>query len=435
MCDTLVVMPHASKNGKLIFAKNSDRSPNEPHVLVSYPAKDYDIGKEPEVKLTYISIPQVAHTNAVVLLKPEWIWGAEMGFNEFGVNIGNEAVFTKEKRNGPAALTGMDMLRLALERAADAKSALELIIGLLEKYGQGGNCGYDHTFCYHNSFLIADRTSAYVLETAGRYYSVKIVEDYYAISNCLSIKNDYNCVHPDAFDRALKKGKAKADTPFDFDASFTDKLFTHFAKSRERRAYAMDALQKHAGEITVRTVMDILRGHSPRKAEDGNSVGSVCMHAGGAVGDHTTGSYIAELGKDSAEYYITGTSLPCLSIYKPFAAFAALPTAIKDESASLRYWYNAERLHRYLLSGQADKAAYLAERDAIENKYLAEFAKTKDKEGVMLRAWEESEKLITKYLEPLKTQTYNFSLGKVLYRNYWKKKTAAMLADMARHGI
>jgi len=146
MCDTLVVLPHATKDGKLIFAKNSDRSPNEPHVVVNYPAREIDLTKEPEVKLTYLSILQVAHTHAVVLLKPDWIWGAEMGFNEFGLNIGNEAVFTKEKRNGPAALTGMDMLRLALERTKDALSALELMISLLERYGQGGNCGYDHTF-------------------------------------------------------------------------------------------------------------------------------------------------------------------------------------------------------------------------------------------------------------------------------------------------
>ena len=104
--------------------------------------------------------------------------GAEMGFNEYGLNIGNEAVFTKEKK-GKDSLIGMDMLRLALERTKKAKEALDLIIELLQEYGQGGNCGYDHNFHYHNSFLIADREEAYVLETAGKYYAAKKVKDFY----------------------------------------------------------------------------------------------------------------------------------------------------------------------------------------------------------------------------------------------------------------
>ncbi|MDD3947387.1 MAG: C69 family dipeptidase [Clostridia bacterium] len=430
MCDTLVVLPHATKDGKLIFAKNSDRSPNEPHVVVNYPAREIDLTKEPEVKLTYLSILQVAHTHAVVLLKPDWIWGAEMGFNEFGLNIGNEAVFTKEKRNGPAALTGMDMLRLALERTKDALSALELMISLLERYGQGGNCGYDHTFYYHNSFLIADRNEAYVLETAGKYYAVKKVQDFYAISNCLSIGSDYSDIHPDT------PKQAKGGAPFDFDNHYTDKLFTHFAKSRERRAFSMDALQKHAGNITVQTVMEILRGHSPRKKEHGASVGSVCMHAGGLVGDHTTGSYIAELGGKQDEYYITGTTLPCLSFYKPFVMGGKLPPVFGNEKDSKAFWYKNERLMRYLLSGQADKAAYLADRDRLEQKYLTAFKEAQnkaEKEAVMLEAWAQGEMRIEKHLAPLQNQSYRFTLGTLSYRNYWKKKTEILLANMQKY--
>lgn len=50
--------------------------------------------------------------NAVILSKPAWMWGAEMGANDKNVVIGNEAVWTKgpgdakEKR-----LLGMDLVR------------------------------------------------------------------------------------------------------------------------------------------------------------------------------------------------------------------------------------------------------------------------------------------------------------------------------------
>ena len=66
-----------------------------------------------------------------------------MGANEKGVVIGNEAVFTRMPLNKNGGLTGMDLLRLALERSATAEQALEMIAGLLSDHGQGGICGYE----------------------------------------------------------------------------------------------------------------------------------------------------------------------------------------------------------------------------------------------------------------------------------------------------
>lgn len=54
---------------------------------------------------------QVGKTHAVILSRPSWLWGAEMGANELGVCIGNEAVWTKEPVGQGEALLGMDLLR------------------------------------------------------------------------------------------------------------------------------------------------------------------------------------------------------------------------------------------------------------------------------------------------------------------------------------
>ena len=65
--------------------------------------------------------------------------GAEMGANECGVVIGNEAVWTTQPYQNKGLL-GMDLVRLGLERGESAYQALMIVIELLENYGQGGNC-------------------------------------------------------------------------------------------------------------------------------------------------------------------------------------------------------------------------------------------------------------------------------------------------------
>src|SRR5689334_7217401 len=93
MCDTAVALGAATADGSVIFGKNSDREPNEAHCLVHVPRAQHPAGSS--VRCTYIDVPQVAETYGVLLSKPFWIWGAEIGANEMGVVIGNEALFTR----------------------------------------------------------------------------------------------------------------------------------------------------------------------------------------------------------------------------------------------------------------------------------------------------------------------------------------------------
>ena len=164
MCDTLVALGNSTIDGSVIFGKNSDRPWDEVQLITYSPKLKYSKGEE--VKSTYISVPQVNETHAVLLSQPWWMWGAEMGANEYGVVIGNEAVYTHEPIRD-TGLLGMDLLRLGLERGKTAKDSLNIITTLLETYPQGGGCAYnDPSWMYHNSFIIADPLEAYVLETA-----------------------------------------------------------------------------------------------------------------------------------------------------------------------------------------------------------------------------------------------------------------------------
>ncbi|XP_032285176.1 secernin-2 isoform X3 [Phoca vitulina] len=174
-CDCFVSVPPASAIPAVIFAKNSDRPRDEVQEVVFVPASTHAPGSR--LQCTYIEVEQVSKTHAVILSRPSWLWGAEMGANEHGVCIGNEAVWTKEPVGEGEALLGMDLLRLALERSRSALEALHVITGLLERYGQGGSCREDPApFCYHNTFLLADRTEAWVLETAGRLWAAQRIQ-------------------------------------------------------------------------------------------------------------------------------------------------------------------------------------------------------------------------------------------------------------------
>uniref|UniRef100_A0A3P8V685 Secernin 3 n=1 Tax=Cynoglossus semilaevis TaxID=244447 RepID=A0A3P8V685_CYNSE len=188
-CDTFVALPPSTEGHRVIFGKNADRPCDEVQEVVYFPAKDYSAGEK--VECTYIEVDQVPHTYAVVLSKPAWMWGAEMGANEHQVCIGNEAVWGRESADDDEALLGMDLLRLGLERADKAEKAVNVIAELLEKYGQGGACMEDQCgFTYHNSFLITDRKEAWLLETSGKYWAAERVKGHITAETMMDILRD-----------------------------------------------------------------------------------------------------------------------------------------------------------------------------------------------------------------------------------------------------
>lgn len=436
MCDTMVALDNATADGTVIFAKNSDRQPNEPHQIIRIPRKQYAPGER--LRCTYIDIEQAEETYAVLLLKPSWMWGAEMGCNEFGVTIGNEAVFTKEpyKKTG---LLGMDLVRLALERARTGDEALDVITELLETYGQGGDCGYEKPFTYHNSFLIADPASAWVLETAGEYWAAEKVKDIRAISNGLTIGSSFDRHHPQLIEHAMEKGWCRREEDFHFARCYSDPLYTRFSRAKERKQCAVAHLEAARGRISVQTMKTILRSHTPsfeEKVFARPSLKSVCMHGGGFIGDHTTGSYVVSLHRMRPTHWVTGSSTPCISMFKPLWLLDAAPYPFRDEEEdeATHYWMKREKLHRLRLENRLPQFQhYLSRLQKLESEYEQKAAAVnvphahpKELLDIMAGAWRKEASLVDETLQDSAAPPAKIK-GNPYYRAYWKKQNRKIL--------
>jgi dipeptidase len=433
----MVALGNSTKDGSVIFGKNSDRQPNEPHIIIRIPRKKHP--KNSKVRCTYIEVDQVEETYEALLFKPSWIWGCEMGCNEYGLNIGNEAVFTKEKP-GKESLIGMDMVRLALERCRSSEDALHTIIELLQKYGQGGNCGFEKPFTYHNSFLIADKDSAWVLETAGDYWVAEKVKDVRSISNCLTIGKIFDLSHPDLISHAIRQGWCKDKEDFDFARCYSQSLITHLSGAKERLKASSAILNRDKGKITINTMKEILRHHEDRlnaKPYSNHSLKSVCMHGGFFYGDHTTGSYIASINNGLSTYWATGSSTPCLSMFKPvwLSISDQFPFGEDEESKGVAFWKEREKFFRMVLENKITNLNnYLKERDMLEadleekvnGLVLGESSLEEKLWEIMDYAFSEEYKLITKTMAESERNPSNIK-GNPYFKYYWKKQNSNLL--------
>lgn len=380
MCDTFIALSNTTHDGSVLFSKNSDREPDEAQAIIHIPSK---ANKDKSLKCTYIEIPPAEKTYECMLSKPFQMWGAEMGVNEHGVVIGNEAVFTKvkfEKHN--QGLTGMDMLRLALERSQNADEALQCITKLLEQYGQNACGGYKNKkFYYHNSFIIADADQAWILETAGKAWAAEKVKEIRSISNALSI-HKADLLSADAKSFAASKGWWKTGKEFSFAQAYSDWLYTTVGRAKIRSACTMQMAGAKKNQLQLADCIGILQTHNiasskfkPSKA----NTGSICMHATSFLNPSTTtGSMVAVIRKDKPHsVWLSGTSMPCLSVYLPFyfgtdvLSSIKQPGAIQDNSL----WWKAEQLHQWICKDyQKRKALMNDERESIQKQFIEEEA-------------------------------------------------------------
>ena len=342
MCDTWVALPDATLERRVIFAKNSDRPIFDCQPLVLRPRQAWPGFSR--ITTEYVELGQVPITYAHLGSGPYWCWGYEEGINEYGVVIGNEAIFTRTSRaaaqefqrgSAPAfGLLGMDLIRLGLERARTAREAVDLIGVLVETYGQFGSGvpGKGHVEgSYDNSFIIADRTEAWVFEAAGQQWAAKrLVAGSASISNQPSIRTEWDLASRDMQAYAVAQGwwLEGSQPAFDFARTYTDervpRQVSHLRAMRSRQLLA-----EQAGQITSQWMMRIARDHYEDTflqgpyfdAADPDFL-SLCMHVSAAdfTWGNTASSCVAVLpaAADGLPVFWWTPGPPCNGCYVPF---------------------------------------------------------------------------------------------------------------------
>jgi secernin len=185
----------------------------------------------------------------------------------------------------PLGPTGMDLLRLGLERGRTAREALQVIAGLIENYGQfgSGTPGAGLEGAYDNSFIIADGREAWVLETAGRKWAAKKVAGGTAsISNKLSLTKDFDRASKDLAGHAVASGWWPKDEEreLDFTAAYIDDSPSGLEaaeRSRVRQSCSAGLLAASAGRVTTEIMKKIARDRSSTPSLDLDQTASSCV--------------------------------------------------------------------------------------------------------------------------------------------------------------
>lgn len=357
MCDTLCIVTPAGT----LFAKNSDRPPQEAQVVEGFGRR----AAGGTVDTQYLTLPD-AGAYALLGSRPEWLWGFEHGVNEHRVAIGNEKVWTvDDAKSAPPALLGMDLVRLALERARTADEALDQLTALLEVHGQGGTGEHDHHEPYFSSFLIADPRGGWVVETSARTWAARPVGRGAAISNRISLSTDWTRASANVAPgrdfqdwRDPKAPTAIADLRLDATcACVAAGVASPGIEGGSGPADLVATLRHHGDRAWGAPGSDpAITSPVPTDVDEHWNGVTVCMH----VADYqaTTASIVAELPADSDAPVRAWVALgsPCASVYIPVFPPDAVPAELGDPAT----WHRFATLRKQVESGPDELAAVRA---------------------------------------------------------------------------
>jgi len=152
----------------------------------------------------------------------------------------------------------------------------------------------------------------------------------------------------------------------------------------------------------------------------------LCMHSGfGPIRvSQTTGSMVVEQKGERLIVWVTGSSAPCLSIFKPMTLsqemnyFGPAPALNYDSNS---YWWQHERIHRKILNNYEELSQlYIKELMELESSFIEKMNNFDEKIELIADCFDDAIKFQSKWIKKL--QQINFKdKRKILYKISWNK--------------
>jgi secernin len=319
--DMVVALSRSTRDGSTLFGHNGSRPVGEGQALVRVSGRAFERGET--VRTKYLILPQAARTHTVLAEQPAGAWGYLHGVNHHGVTAGSTPIRTKLCADSPS-LTGPDLVRLVLERAATALQAVDVLTDLVMRYGQGGFAGCAAEDDHDNAFLVADCREAFVVDACGPHWGLQRVGEVRAVTDVCRLRQDWDRLSRGLSDLAIKSGWWPADgSKLDF-AGAVGPAGVDSATGLRRWARATLLLEERNGQIDVSYLRRLLSDHHEGMGSK-PSPETLCRHPSGPAGECTAASLVIHLGEGEAPVAWCGFGLPCRTVYFPFFLDGSLP--------------------------------------------------------------------------------------------------------------
>jgi hypothetical protein len=244
--DIVVAIGRATVDGHTLFRHCSRPPSRQWHTLRHTLGRKHSADEK--LQTQFLELPQSRQTYTVLGGQPEGQWGYDFGINECQLAAGRVALRPTLASPGPCLL-GTDLVRLVLERCHTAMQAVDLLTGLIQRFGQGAFPSCPAHLANDNAFVLADPEEAYAIEAAGSHWVYQEIHEVRAVSNVRVVRQDWDRISSGLADQAIDNGWWPADgRKLDFAGAL---LEDHYNQSSALRRWGCAALslQEQNGHI------------------------------------------------------------------------------------------------------------------------------------------------------------------------------------------